>query len=189
MAYYCETIESSKTWTCPKTGVWKVICIGGGGGGYGYSKQKPTEYKAQGGSGGSTSFGSYLSAAGGSAGSSEKAANCYKESGNYFCGAAGIDGYNGASGYGAVNSNKATGTGYGASGGALCGSTTFAGVSAPGDPGDVKMCIMDLTVNATVSCTVGAAGAGAAHSTNPSYATAYAGKAGAIIVQYLGSSF
>lgn len=34
MAYF-ETIESSKTWTCPKTGYYQVICIGGGGGGGG----------------------------------------------------------------------------------------------------------------------------------------------------------
>lgn len=188
MAFYCETIESSKTWTCPKTGVWKVICIGGGGGGYAYSKRSDTEYKAQGGSGGSTSFGSYLSAAGGKAGSHNTAINGYNiTGGSRIMGVNGTNGYNGASVYGAA-SNSTTGVGYGASGGANCYSENT-DRAAPGDTGDIKMCILDLNANATISCTVGAAGTGAAHSTDPGKATAYAGKAGAIIVQYLGSSF
>ena len=28
---YIEYIEESKTWTCQKTGKWKVICVGGRG--------------------------------------------------------------------------------------------------------------------------------------------------------------
>ena len=32
---YLETIESSTTWICPKTGYYQVICVGGGGGGGG----------------------------------------------------------------------------------------------------------------------------------------------------------
>ena len=47
---YCETIEESKTWVCPKGGVWKIICIGGGGAG--------AANNTIGGSGGTTSFGS-----------------------------------------------------------------------------------------------------------------------------------
>lgn len=38
---YLEQIKSSKMWTCPKTGYYKVVCVGGGGGGGGagyYSK-------------------------------------------------------------------------------------------------------------------------------------------------------
>lgn len=59
---YLHYIEESKSWTCPKTGVWKVICVGGGasGGYYGKSSMITAQH-----TGGTTSFGSYLSAQGG----------------------------------------------------------------------------------------------------------------------------
>ena len=100
MAYF-ETIESSKTWTCPKTGYYQVICIGGGGGGGGagyhslgalvtnsgtivargdelnklfaFPSQtggfiKSTTGGTSGSTGGTTSFGSILTASGGAGG-------------------------------------------------------------------------------------------------------------------------
>ena len=63
---YIHYIESTQEWTCPKSGKWKVICVGGGGSGY-------TEYSSKiytGNPGGTTSFGTYLSANGGAGGSS-----------------------------------------------------------------------------------------------------------------------
>ena len=45
-----QYIEASQNWICPKTGSYKVICVGGGGGN---------------GAGSTTSFGTYLSARGG----------------------------------------------------------------------------------------------------------------------------
>ena len=62
---YCETIEESKTWVCPKSGIWKVICVGGGGAGLSYASES-TNYIGT--AGGTTSFGSILSASGGMSG-------------------------------------------------------------------------------------------------------------------------
>ena len=62
---YCETIETSKTWTCPKSGVWKVICVGGGGAGLSYYNDSTNSIGT---AGGTTSFGSILSASGGISG-------------------------------------------------------------------------------------------------------------------------
>lgn len=56
-------IKSSQTWTCPKTGPWKVICVGGGASGgiiVGSSSIIPLQQ-----AGGTTSFGNLLSALGG----------------------------------------------------------------------------------------------------------------------------
>ena len=40
---YIQYIEESKSWTCPKSGVWKVICVGGGAsGGYYITSSKIT---------------------------------------------------------------------------------------------------------------------------------------------------
>ena len=60
---YLHYIEESKSWTCPKSGVWKVICVGGGAsGGYYITSSKVATGQH---TGGTTSFGSYLSAEGG----------------------------------------------------------------------------------------------------------------------------
>lgn len=97
---YLETLKSSQTWTCPKTGYYQVICVGGGGGGGGagfyftgalflpnpivYSTSlsplligfksatsgfiSATTKGGTGSNGGSTSFGSLLTATGGQGG-------------------------------------------------------------------------------------------------------------------------
>lgn len=187
---YCETIESSKTWTCPKDGVWKIICIGGGGGGYSYGAVNSTKYTAQGGAGGSTSFGSYISASGGSAGKSDTAIHEYNSGSYHIKGSSGINGYNGASMYGSSGTaGLDTGSGYGASGGSKCNESGQWGVAAPGHPGDVKTIILDLVSGTAVACTIGAAGTGEEASGSNQTIIAYPGRKGAIIVQYLGSSF
>lgn len=58
-------IKSSQEWICPETGKWKIICVGGGssgGMGISISSAVPTAVHNP---GGATSFGSYLTAAGG----------------------------------------------------------------------------------------------------------------------------
>ena len=61
---YIQYIEESKTWVCPKTGKYKVICVGGGGTGilYTTSTEVASQYVYQ--NGRPTSFGSYLTANG-----------------------------------------------------------------------------------------------------------------------------
>lgn len=95
---YLDILESSQTWTCPKTGYYQVICVGGGGGGggagfhftgaifipeyydpahnsssFGFKSANggyisESEGGTKGSNGGSSSFGSYLTANGGEGG-------------------------------------------------------------------------------------------------------------------------
>ena len=123
---YLHYIEESKSWTCPKSGVWKVICVGGGATACLQSAEAAGYLGFQ---GSATSFGAYVSADGGvfSSGLSQV---------NSFGGQSGFDGVNYGStpmvGYGYVGSNAGygyavaggaslptygTGFGYGASGG------------------------------------------------------------------------
>lgn len=183
---YCETIESSKTWTCPKTGVWKVICIGGGGAGYGYGKIKSqtAEYTtAAGTAGGITSFGSYLSASGGKSGTERS----YVIS--QYIDLNGRNGYNGIVEYGSIIESRKIGLGYGASG---CGYAKYDGTIKLGDIGEVKVAILDISANTQVICTIGKGGEGAEKflegSSTEHAALAFPGSSGAIILQYLGSS-
>ena len=170
---YMETIEASKTWECPKTGVWKIICVGGGGAGYAFYNEGTN---ADGASGGTTSFGNYVSANGGICGKDAYSDAAVKRTGAIN----GFNGFNGAASYG-EQSPEPSGVGYGASGGAV-GSNS--GIVHAGRPGSVVSKILDLTAGTKVACTVGAGGTG-----NQSKATAsYSGLDGAIIVQYLGES-
>lgn len=61
---YIQYIEESKTWVCPKTGKYKVICVGGGGTGVLYtdSTEAASQYIYQ--NGAPTSFGNYLTVSG-----------------------------------------------------------------------------------------------------------------------------
>lgn len=174
---YCETIEESKIWVCPKTGVWKIICIGGGGAGESYYRD---DLYMTGASGGTTSFGNYLSAKGGISGKNITS-DAHKA---YVAPAYGINGFNGAAEYGSP-SGAQIGTGYGASGGAIDGGNL---ISSAGLPGEVKTLITDISTNQSVACTVGIGGVTTAFG-NISSVRIYAwpGSAGAIIVQYLGS--
>ena len=180
---YCETIETSKTWTCPKSGIWKVICVGGGGAGFTY---RDSDESSIGTAGGTTSFGSILSASGGMSGVDiNKDKITLSDSSAYSIRRAmGINGYNGAGVYGA-ESGEYIGSGYGASGGAGYTSTN-AKVRHSGLPGDVKSVITDISEGTSIACTIGAGGTVATISTIPD-TIAFPGKSGAIIVQYLGS--
>lgn len=165
---YMETIEESKTWVCPKSGVWKVICIGGGGAGLCNT--------IVGGSGGTTSFGSILSANGGAAASENVSTNAYSS-----------NGYNGAVEYGSSNNMFRTGLGYGASG---IGYPNVAGSTKiySGRPGELKSVIIDISEGTSIPCTIGSGGEEANGLVSGAKYYACAGADGAIIVQYLGES-
>ena len=178
---YCETIETSKTWTCPKSGIWKVICVGGGGAGLSYYNDSTNSIGT---AGGTTSFGSILSASGGISGTHvNKDKITLSDSSAYSIRRAmGINGYNGAGVYGA-ESGEYIGSGYGASGGASRTASTDAKVCHSGLPGDVKSVITDISEGTSIACTIGSGGT----VTNKGSSIAFPGKSGAIIVQYLGS--
>ena len=179
---YCETIETSKTWTCPKSGVWKVICVGGGGAGLSYYND--TSYST-GTAGGTTSFGSILSASGGISGTDVNKDKIVMADSNYSIRyAMGINGYNGAGVYGA-ESGEYIGSGYGASGGAGYVNANSK-VRHSGLPGDVKSVITDISEGTSIACTIGAGGTVTTNGSS-SASIAFPGKSGAIIVQYLGS--
>ena len=180
---YCETIETSKTWTCPKSGVWKVICVGGGGAGLSYYDDNSC---AIGTAGGTTSFGSILSASGGISGIDiNKDKITFSDSSAYYIRRSmGINGYNGAEAYGAT-SGEYIGSGYGASGGAGYINANVK-VRHSGLPGDVKSVITDISEGTSIACTIGPGGTITTKG-NVRMTIAFPGKSGAIIVQYLGS--
>lgn len=178
---YCETIETSKTWVCPKSGVWKVICVGGGGAGFSYYNENTY---STGTAGGTTSFGSILSASGGISGVDINKDKIILSDSNYSIRRAmGINGYNGAGVYGA-ESGEYIGSGYGASGGADYNGNATSRHS--GLPGDVKSVITDISEGTSIACTIGAGGTVTFSGVNK-VGIAFPGKSGAIIVQYLGS--
>lgn len=193
---YCETIESSKTWTCPKTGVWKVICIGGGGAGYCSGESVGGEGVAAGTPGETTSFGTYLSASGGKSGTERLySISCLEATGNsfYYKNRSCYNGYNGIVEYGSFSESRATGLGYGASGSGNGNfSAVYKGTIRPGDVGEVKVVILDISANTQVPCTIGKGGEGVEElkkeSTGEPNLVAFPGSSGAIILQYLGSS-
>lgn len=170
---YCETIEESKIWVCPKAGVWKIICIGGGGAGAALGATS-----AFGTDGGTTSFGSYISANGGKNGKEYIGGNNPLLISEPY---AGINGFNGASTYG-VSSGNVVGCGYGGSGGATSTNLKYC---CAGFPGEVKSTIVDIIEDTSIPCTIGTGGASANDNQNQQFA--FPGKSGAIIVQYLGS--
>lgn len=169
-------IKSSQTWKCPKAGAWKVVCVGGGAsGGLTFFSNVSALQSA----GGTTSFGSLLSASGGAIETSCPA--LIKCCGGY----GGYDGMN----YGgtpiiaarvsAADSNTAflspasgnggilgsPGLGHGAGGGVgeviqlniknSASASTAAIYAVPGKCGNMAMGIFDLTLNQSISCTVG----------------------------------
>ena len=178
---YCETIETSKTWTCPKSGVWKVICVGGGGAGLSYYDNNTNSIGT---AGGTTSFGSILSASGGISGTDVNKDKIKITGSDYSIRyTIGINGYNGAGVYG-TESGEYIGSGYGASGGAGYDGSVQARHS--GLPGDVKSVITDISEGTSIACTIGSGGTVTING-SPNSNIAFPGKSGAIIVQYLGS--
>ena len=174
---YLHYIEESKSWTCPKSGVWKVICVGGGATACLQSQEAAGYLGFQ---GGSTSFGSYVAADGGI----------------FASGLPQVQGFGGQSGFDGVNygstpvvhyaSSSAgfafsggvslptygTGFGYGASGGIIWSSEiklafTTSNTSSDngnyeislshqlGTCGKIKSAIIDLADGEVIACTVG----------------------------------
>lgn len=195
---YMETIEESKAWTCPKSGIWKVICVGGGGAGYfstryGGNTEEHIIY-SKGEAGTATSFGSLLVADGGEngektatnrgfSGSSASSSSSYLYNPSY-----GINGYNGASCYGAACA-LTIGCGYGASGGVITLGSANIPKSSAGMPGKVLSKILDISEGDVIACTIGTGGKASETNNNNvyNYGRALPGRDGAIIVQYLGS--
>ena len=177
---YSETIRANKTWVCPKAGIYKIICVGGGGSGAA-TPNSTANTVISGTAGGTTAFGTYLSAAGGATGADAFAQKYVNNGGSA------INGYNGASMYGTPNTASITGCGYGASGKAYTIATgTFA---TGGQPGEVVSGIYDIDVDKQVACTVGKGGSGAANVSGSSVGVCcYPGADGAIMIQYLGES-
>ena len=184
---YCEMITASKTWSCPKAGRWKIICVGGGASG-GIGTISGTAETVQQNAGGTTSFGSYLSALGGTKD---------LHGGNYdFVG--GHGGYTGISygGAGGIQVSKTsftspvingglprtTGIGYGAGGGSSISGSDNRPIS--GKCGEFKCIELDLTAGQSIACTIGVGGAAIPVSTNINmYATA--GNSGVIVVRFI----
>lgn len=161
-------IKSSQTWTCPKAGAWKIVCVGGGASG---GMTFGGNVSALQSSGGTTSFGNLLSAPGG-------AAETVCTSGINCCG--GYGGYDGMN-YGGTpiikvgDSTSASSS----NGGTLCGAGLGCGAgggfgsigqinikngtsqstahvyAVPGKCGGMTMGIFDLTLNQSIICTVG----------------------------------
>lgn len=168
-------IKSSQTWTCPKAGAWKIVCVGGGAsGGVTFAHNVSALQSA----GGTTSFGSLLSAPGGAV--ETACPQSIKSCGGY----GGYDGMNyggtpmtafrssndgntafvsPAAGNGGVIGSP--GLGYGAGGGVgqVYQITTKNGTQSnnsnvyavPGKCGGMAMGIFDLALNQSISCTVG----------------------------------
>lgn len=177
--FYSETIRANKTWVCPKTGIYKIICVGGGGSGA-VSLNNTADTATSGTAGGTTAFGTYLSASGGATG-----ADAYAK-GYISNGGSAINGYNGASTYGTPNTASVTGCGYGASGAAWTKGTNV--FCTGGQPGEVVSGIVDFEAGKQIACTVGAGGVGTAAGSAGYSLCCYPGADGAIMIQYLGES-
>lgn len=155
---YFKVIETSQNWTCPKTGTYLITCVGGGYGGTT--------------NGGTTSFGSYLSAAGGlvTVPVLSTSLSNYGGVGGYT-----LDGvYGGAGSNGSATASKnggiayTAGIGYGAGGGS-------SSQTPPGDCGALSIETFELTAGQVISCTIGTVGAATAERT--------AGKSGVITIK------
>ncbi len=161
---YIEYIESSTTWRCPKGGLWKVICVGGGSsGGYGYIsstgsiKNSPLQSEGK-----DTSFGEILSAKGG------KKCNTYGHSSSYSI-ITGQHGYDLFS-YGHILTGdhqyfRTSKYEYGAGGDS---NSTYRITNldnkyadahgVPGMSGQIKVTITSLEQDQSITCTIGAGG-------------------------------
>lgn len=189
---YSETLRANKTWTCPKSGIYKIICVGGGGSGAA-TITNTADAAVSGTAGGTTAFGTFISASGGATGADAYAKGYITAAGivaggsSIYISGCSINGYNGASVYGTPNAASVTGCGYGASGAAAAkGGSLFA---TGGQPGEVVSGIFDIDVGKQVACTIGKGGSGISNIDGTSNEVCcYPGAAGAIMIQYLGES-
>ena len=173
---YIEWLKESQTWVCPKGGKWKVIAVGGGAGGnFSFSLTKKGALALTS-NGGTTSFGSIVSALGGVI-SEDSVPGAQAEL------ISGQSGYNGMSigGSGvamknsvAVSLNKncglsTDGEGYGASGGCIGTTVRFSSNASSGNSditaypistphGQIESTIVDLIEGQSVICTIGKGG-------------------------------
>lgn len=213
---YLHYIEESKSWTCPKSGVWKVICVGGGSSGGYYG---PSKIVAQH-TGGTTSFGSYLSAQGGAKRCVPNPSNG-QISGEFTPSYVGSYGMAmGQIGYDGTNCAVTDGgnRGYGAGGDACIqdfailrkgggSSDSVNGANVGGLCGKVKSIVIYIEQGTSVACTIGKGGSNIFNDDDikdfaqPSYGFGgigggyeafskqfTSGNDGVIILQYLGES-
>ena len=190
---YLKVIETTQTWTCPKTAEYKIIAVAGGSGGNIYAGGTNYDWY-KGSPGGVTSFGSLLTASGiGPSGGS---------AGNSYCGGGG-GGYTfldyGGSGGGSNNSPVKNGGGaafaYGATlpvgfrsgsphhtqSGAGYGAGGGGGLGAGGAGGKLNIAMVTMTQGTQIPCTIGAGGAGAVYPTDGSCGAV--GNDGVIVIQ------
>lgn len=170
---YIEWLKESQTWVCPKAGKWKVICVGGGASGN--FTISPSLRPVLTGNGGTTSFGSIISASGGIVSDLDGLTASLE---TVF----GQDGYNGISigGSGACSGGSSpyvtlTGTGtasiqghgYGASGGTINQRLRYTKGDSTSDVdacpfttpcGCIESTIVDLEEGQSIVCTVGKGG-------------------------------
>lgn len=194
---YIEWLKESQTWTCPKAGKWKAICVGGGASGGLYDTTENAVKLTPTTAGGTTSFGSIVSADGAPS-TKDSTMRGYS---SVKSATSGYGGYTGTS-YGGVpmvGGNSATsalaagGTGnsavmtfenptaavgYGAGGGAVSLKEAISPIA--GRAGAIESTIVDLEEGQTILCTIGKGG----QTTDP--ATMGSGADGVIVVQYLG---
>ena len=159
---YMSVIEKTGTWTCPYTGSYKIICVAGGQGG--------SSTASAGGTGGSTSFGSYLTASGNWGGTA------YQSVGSSNVCSGGRNGYT-LLDYGIIDNTHTLYSDFGAS---IIHKSIGYGAGGygrnAGGCGKLQMCVINLNEGDTINCIVGAGGNG----------SQCAGNAGVIVVQYLG---
>ena len=144
------------SWPVPtlSSPIVKVTVIGGGGGG--------GSDNAVGSAGGTTSFGTFLTAGGGAGG---------RQSAN----AAARNGINGTDGFSAGNAGSAGGRRL------VTGGETYTYEGQAGNGGSISVSYVDLTAVSTVNVTIGAGGAGASGTSN----TGGTGGRGEVIVEYV----
>lgn len=185
---YLSYIKSSTSWVCPKTGIYKIIAVGGGSGAA-YVSSSTSANKIN---GGTTSFGTYLAAEGGQTSAASSliyGAGTYGGEGGYNIGHMGGDGeYLGASGTRSQTLNGGhdggQGKGFGAGGG-FKAPTVYSGYLAyMGFAGDVALGIMSINAGTVVPVTVGSGGTPPANANNTVHTS---GKDGVVIIEYLGA--
>jgi hypothetical protein len=195
---YIEWLKESQTWVCPKAGKWKVITVGGGASGGMYDSTENAVKLTPTTAGGTTSFGSVVSADGAPSTSDYSIAGYASQ----FVGVSGYGGYTGTS-YGGVpmlggiagggtalaaggtgnaaaiaNGNPQSAVGYGSGGGAVSKGDKYNGI--PGRAGSIESTIVDLEEGQAIMCTIGKGG-------QTTDATVMgSGADGVIVVQYLG---
>ena len=195
---YIEWFKESQTWTCPKAGKWKVICVGGGASGGLYDSTENAVKLTPTTAGGTTSFGSIISADGapstkdstvhGDAAAQSAISGYGGYTGTSYGGVPMVGGDSvtlefgagGGSGNAAVMafSNPTAAVGYGAGGGAVSLKEAIGPIA--GRAGSIESTIVDLEEGQTIMCTVGKGG-------QTTDATVMgSGADGVIVVQYLG---